>query len=297
MKTPLKALCFTLFFSTLLVSVYAQTGIIVRDIATGVVDGTTTPISYGSTDDTWVVKPPETILTHTPYVCTNFSTGWDINSCGRWITPYINSILPSGMSPAGNYSYFTGFTLDNLCFPWAKITFNYLGADDNIIGLYVNGHPYTLNPSSPNDYTSLVQNVTINLNLSDLQLGANTLSVQVNNSSSSYTGFFACGNVSVGFCPFFASNTTSFAPQELLKPEKSFQTFPNPSSGRFSLELKNPAEGVVSILDLTGREIKSFNLSKATAVYSIDLSASPKGIYSISVRTGEEIETQKIVLQ
>lgn len=120
------------------------------------------------------------------------------------------------------------------CFPWAKINFSYIGGDDNIVNLSVNGHDYTLNPATANDFSTLTQNISIDVDVNHLVIGTNTISVYVVNSQA-FAGFYACGNLMVGYCTFLSGNKSADAFNGKDAHEEIFQVFPNPSTGLFSV--------------------------------------------------------------
>jgi hypothetical protein len=279
-------------------SIVNAQGYVVHDLTTGVVNGTTTPIAYGSTDDTWMVaKPDRPAGFQTPYVCSNLNGAWGINNCGRWISPpNLDGIQPSVNSIVGTYHYKTTFNMSTLCFPWAKVNFSYIGGDNNITGFSINGIGFPISGLPPGyDFNPLTQNVTINVSPSYFLLGTNTIIIDVNNIET-YTGFYACGNVSVGYCTLMSpnSNTTS---SKFLKSVEAFQVFPNPSTGKFSLVLDQPAEGYANVIDLMGRKVWSSKLSTDRSNYEIDLTSLPKGIYNLSIRTGKTVQSRKIILE
>jgi hypothetical protein len=291
--------------SLILMSVVASTsivnaqGYIVHDLTTGVVNGTTTLIPYGSVDDTWQLSlPGRPGFYQDAKVCSNLSGAWAINSCGRWITHRLDGIEPSVNNYTGTFTYITTFNMSHHCIPWAKINFAYVGGDNNIILLYLNGHPYNLNPATADDFNPLTQNVTIDVDPNHILLGANNITVAVKNNET-YTGFYACGNVSIGYCPRPVSspNDTNRTSDRKFKPEESFKVFPNPNTGQFSLRLDHPAEGNVEVIDLTGRKVWSSNLSANQANYEIDLKSHPKGIYNLSIRTEKTVQSRKIILE
>jgi hypothetical protein len=136
----------------------AQTGIIIHNLTTGLDNSTNAAIPYGSTDDTWQVKHKSNLFTwNTPFVCSNLNGTWDTNTCGRWITPALDGIEPLENQLAGAYQYRTTFTNSISCFPWAKISFSFIGADNNVTGIKINGHDYVLAPPLPMTTTRLHQ--------------------------------------------------------------------------------------------------------------------------------------------
>ena len=81
-----------------------------------------------------------------------------------------------------------------------------------------------------------------------------------------------------------------------LRVSESFilDIYPNPSEGIFNLDLNGTSFVEIRILNSIGQEIKEFTTSKNTL---IDLSNNAKGIYSILIKSGDDILTKKIVLQ
>lgn len=77
MRTPFKRL--SLGMLTILASamtIHAQSGMIVHDLSTGVTNGSSSLISYGSSDDTWKVKLAPARNSQpslTAYVCSNLN--------------------------------------------------------------------------------------------------------------------------------------------------------------------------------------------------------------------------------
>ncbi len=285
-----------LFGATLITN--AQTGYIAHDLTTGVVNGTTTPIPYGSPDDTWQMALPANPNNYSnPIVCMNPPGTWDVNSCGRWLTNKleISSYYPHPNAPVGTIRLKTTFNMSHLCIPWAKVNLSYVGGDNMLVGFILNGYAYSITPGSSNDYNPLAQNVTINLDPSHFLLGQNVISVYVDNTGGP-TGFYACGNVTIGYCPRPGEGTTGLEVEELNNAE-AFTVSPNPTTGQFLLSLNKPSNGNAIVMDLMGRKVWSRDINSSVSNYAIDLSSLPKGIYSLFIRTEQGITSRKIVLK
>lgn len=292
MKTQLKIAAIGLLGLALSgLRAHAQGSTILHNLSTGVVNGSTTLISYGATDDTWTVASPGNSF-QPAFVCSSVN-GWSTNGCGRWITPKLDGTYPAVIT-TGVYQYQTKFTLNYLCFPWVKINLAYLGGDNNVVGCSVNGYSYTLAPATANDYNILAQNVTINVNPAHLVLGVNTIVIQVDNSGAG-TGFFACGAVTAGICSRIAGGQVTS--NSLLGTGDDVQVYPNPSTGRFTVAIDASIEGDIELTDITGRSVQRISLHKGASVYPVDLSAQPKGIYILSARTPTGTILRKIALQ
>jgi hypothetical protein len=58
--------------------------------------------------------------------------------------------------------------------------------------------------------------------------------------------------------------------------------YPNPSQHRFSIVFGGQVSGILSIVDMRGRIVKTINLSKAEQV-EVDLENFPSGLYGLSI--------------
>jgi hypothetical protein len=300
MKKHLKTICLGLLSITFSLTANSQ-GYIVHDLTTGIVNGTTTPIAYDSPDDTWrVALPFRPGFFQAAKACSNLNGAWAVNSCGRWITQKLDGIDPTVNGYVGTYQYQTTFSMSEMCIPWATATFSYIGGDNNITAFKLNGHIYPLSPSTANDFNPLAQNVSVPLNPNHFLLGAsNTITIDVNNTET-YSGFYACGNVTVGYCTLMSPNNNSTSPHgenKFLNTKETFNIFPNPSTGKFSLVLGQSVEGNVGVIDLMGRKVWSSKLSTDKTNYEIDLTSLPKGIYNLSVQTGKNVQSRKVVIE
>ncbi|GEM_PF-2537923 len=178
---------------------YSQT----FDLTTGKNNSTGLLIDYGNGDDTWQVSTNGGSSFSAAPVCNTNGVSWDINGCGRWITSKVSLSdfgAPIKNSPVGLMQYKTVFNLPtvNYC-TYGKLVINYLGGDDDIEGLYLNGYFYSLTPVPSTDYNPLYQNITINFPPSHLLQGANNIIIKIKNNSE-YQGLFLCGNLYVTVC-------------------------------------------------------------------------------------------------
>ena len=79
-----------------------------------------------------------------------------------------------------------------------------------------------------------------------------------------------------------------------IEPElntNNISVFPNPSNGLFNLMLDNPNEEkiTISITDVLGREIKTFNQGNTSSVNTlIDISSFAQGVYNMTISVGEK---------
>lgn len=78
------------------------------------------------------------------------------------------------------------------------------------------------------------------------------------------------------------------------------QVYPNPASGMVNVvyTLDKNAQGKISVTDVTGKLVRTLNLSENDHRTSIDLSDCHDGIYFIHLYTGEQVtKTQKIAIR
>ncbi len=83
-----------------------------------------------------------------------------------------------------------------------------------------------------------------------------------------------------------------------LTEQPFYNIFPNPTSGRFTLELNipvaDPGDGLVEIYDMKGRKISSENLA-AGWKYELSLSGQPNGLYLLQLFVGKYNATARII--
>ena len=103
----------------------------------------------------------------------------------------------------------------------------------------------------------------------------------------------------------------SWRPVEIVQPvvientkdirNSDLSVFPNPTDGLAQVEYTSTDAGEVemSLTDLTGRIIFTQKIEKFEGFYNdaIDLTAQPDGVYFLNIIQGEEVKTEKIVLQ
>lgn len=80
-----------------------------------------------------------------------------------------------------------------------------------------------------------------------------------------------------------------------------FNVYPNPTSGEFLVEFATKEQGTayISILDVTGRVIKTHRIQNFEGSYSnkFDLKNEARGTYIVQIKVGEKLATSKILLQ
>jgi hypothetical protein len=84
-----------------------------------------------------------------------------------------------------------------------------------------------------------------------------------------------------------------------LKPTGTFQVFPNPVNDVLNIQLPAslPSAGRIEIISMEGKLVYTENISSHSAVFRINLSGLPKGIYLCRVNSGKTIKTAKFIMQ
>ena len=76
--------------------------------------------------------------------------------------------------------------------------------------------------------------------------------------------------------------------------------FPNPTDGHvyINIDLASRKDGLVEIFDLLGKKVFEYAFKNLTAEsIEADLSNQPKGMYTVTLRSGDEFISKKLVLQ
>ncbi|MCK4288913.1 MAG: T9SS type A sorting domain-containing protein [Bacteroidales bacterium] len=80
--------------------------------------------------------------------------------------------------------------------------------------------------------------------------------------------------------------------------DNSLSIYPNPNNGVFSIALQNTvAKSEVEIYNVHGEKVYAISNVKRITSNEIDLSKFPKGIYFVKIYDGDEIYTEKVVIQ
>jgi len=72
--------------------------------------------------------------------------------------------------------------------------------------------------------------------------------------------------------------------------------FPNPANDRLMFSYYLPSNGIVDLLDISGRHNLRFNLPQGTGYSSIDLHNLPAGMYLLRLSSSSRQETRRIIL-
>lgn len=117
-----------------------------------------------------------------------------------------------------------------------------------------------------------------------------------------------CPNCNDGFNPHLVFNSflISFgtnplgplATTEVSVPTQSTMIYPNPSSGKFYIELENQTANQIMIYDLTGSLVKNIELTKSIKQTQVSLDGYAPGIYIVTILNGEQIlDSKRIVIE
>jgi hypothetical protein len=82
---------------------------------------------------------------------------------------------------------------------------------------------------------------------------------------------------------------------------KGIKIYPNPTTGKFTMEMDNDIYGDlgISVMNQAGKEVLKLRLKKTTEHFStqIDLNGQPKGLYLINTTSGKYFRTDKIAIE
>jgi len=80
------------------------------------------------------------------------------------------------------------------------------------------------------------------------------------------------------------------------KPNPQFKIFPNPTSGKFTIQTQSIFdEGNICVRDVLGRILLQEKLQSPNQ--TLNISDQPKGLYFIDIKIGNQSATQKLILQ
>ena len=89
------------------------------------------------------------------------------------------------------------------------------------------------------------------------------------------------------------SNTAGL--EEQVK-NTSFKLYPNPSTGRVSVDFSALGSAMVKVADITGRTVKTQTVDNVYGSFSLDLSEQPSGTYFVEVKNNGIAYQQKLVI-
>ena len=94
-------------------------------------------------------------------------------------------------------------------------------------------------------------------------------------------------------------STKSADKTDLLKTrESAFTVYPNPGTGIFTITTHTIENGLIEVYNLAGNRIYQTELKTNTSDYKLDLSAYPRGMYLVTIRSnGKEVSTQRLIME
>lgn len=96
--------------------------------------------------------------------------------------------------------------------------------------------------------------------------------------------------------PFDVDTTyePSVAIQQLEKLQ--YQVYPNPSAGRFYVDLRDLKEAAtIQLIDMQGKLLRTYNFDASQPLVAVDISDAPFGIYLVQVSTKNGLYSKKVV--
>ena len=73
--------------------------------------------------------------------------------------------------------------------------------------------------------------------------------------------------------------------------------YPNPSTGKFTVELGAEISGTVEVYNMLGAKVLSFKKETNNTRYEVDLTGHPTGVYTVRMESNGKLITQKLILQ
>ncbi len=231
-----------------------------------------------------------------------------LNDNNTWVdTPGgdgITVVFDTAGAYVKNYYYFTGTNIAVQASDWVKGVLSYNGSLYFAGNIYPKSSNYTGNwYMAPNHADSSDVTFTFNTNqtfsTNFMGFDAN-LTMDVND----FTGYVKEDITNANGTTFGTTQVylwkvtpTSTNRSNISDVKPIFSVFPNPASEKvFVLAPKNIQNFQVSILDITGKIIKSDNFDN-TNNRSIDVSELTKGVYMVKLQNGDHLEVHKLIIQ
>ena len=80
-----------------------------------------------------------------------------------------------------------------------------------------------------------------------------------------------------------------------LKFEEIFKIYPNPSKGKFTVEISEPAQNI-HIISIDGQLIQTIPTESNQTQIEVDLTGVAKGIYMVQLQNDHSIKTKKMIV-
>jgi hypothetical protein len=95
------------------------------------------------------------------------------------------------------------------------------------------------------------------------------------------------------------SSNLRVAHQQTIQDVSTNHIYPNPTTGQISIaaDLSEGQNGMLTIFDLTGRKVASWQMTGGQSVYTFDVSMLPSGTYIYQVSTADKmIVTDRLII-
>jgi hypothetical protein len=79
--------------------------------------------------------------------------------------------------------------------------------------------------------------------------------------------------------------------------QETITVYPNPGTGLFTVNTNENIQGIIEVYDLMGKRVQVIHINSQSSEYPIDLTGFSKGIYTVTITTGEQTTTKKIVIE
>jgi len=106
----------------------------------------------------------------------------------------------------------------------------------------------------------------------------------------SITCEFTAGTSSSGGCEAGLINTPTIRVFHIT-------AYPNPTNNELNVQLNLPVEGNLRLIDVVGRMVFEVTVASGNSLQQINVNDLPKGIYFLELRTEEEMQVDKIIVE
>jgi N-acetylneuraminic acid mutarotase len=139
----------------------------------------------------------------------------------------------------------------------------------------------------PIEYTACVADESV----VSASINGSTLELEKKSAGTTEVHILAKSGENENGCAFTVGTTVGFQeePSSCMEPF----VFPNPATGLLTIETEHPGKHTIEITSLNGQLIYSTKMEEPT--FQLDLSSFQKGIYFITVRSRDQVWTEKII--